>query len=52
MEEKFQIGDVVYLKSDEIRKFTICEVSKDCIKVVYFNTVTQTFCFSDNLDKR
>ena len=52
MEEKFQIGDVVYLKSDETRKFTICEVSKDCIKVVYFNTVTQTFCFSDNLDKR
>lgn len=49
---EIEIGDVVYLKSDETQKFTVCETSPDYIKVVYFNKVIQIFCFSDNLDKR
>lgn len=49
---EIKIGDVVYLKSDETQKFTVCETGPDYIKVVYFNKVTQTFCYSDNLDKR
>lgn len=32
---EFKIGDVVYLKSDSEHKFTVCEVSKDTIKVIF-----------------
>lgn len=49
---EFKIGDVVYLKSDSEHKFTVCEVSKDTIKVIFFNPITQTFCYSERIDSR
>lgn len=51
--KEIKIGDVVHLKSDLEHKFTVCEVSDGTIKVLFFNTVTQSFSFTDRgLDKR
>lgn len=36
---EIKIGDVVYLKSDQVHKFTVYEVSKDTIKVIFFNPI-------------
>lgn len=49
---EFKIGDVVYLKSDLDHKFTVCEITKDTVKVIFFNPITQTFCHSEHIDYR
>lgn len=50
--DEFKIGDVVYLKSEPQRRFTVCEVFGDGIRVTFFDNVNQQFAYSARLDKR